>query len=257
MDSRPGDTNKALSRDTDISDADLTTLRRSSSASPQLRNQSTPGRNQLMADLATSAAAISKAVTESISEKSTAAWFRWQSYLRQIVIEDIFLSSFFPEDRWDVLVGFSSALRGGRFQRGKRKGIVQGSISDSLGAVAHTFLNHRHDDPRLYKQGNTAFILLRTLKGLKGDGPPPRKQAPATPELIRLLASSTEPYPSTMPSTNWHTAPTFTHAHLRAPQSLRLSKDKASTTGGFTLSCRISRDQSQLPPKFSTATQSI
>jgi hypothetical protein len=148
-----------------------------------------------VADLAASAVARSKAVTESTSEKSTAAWFRWKSYLRQIDIEDIFLCSFSPEDRWDVLAGFCSALRDGRFQRGKRKGMVQGSISDSLGAVAQTFLIHKHDDPRLDRQGKTAFILLRTLKGLKSEDPPPRKQAPATPELIRLLASSTDAVP--------------------------------------------------------------
>jgi hypothetical protein len=148
-----------------------------------------------MADLAAAEVARSKAVTEQTSEKSTAAWFRWESYLRQIDIDDTFLSRFSPEDRWDVLVGFCSALRDGRFQRGKRKGMVQSSIKDSLGAVAQTFLFHRRDDPRLDKQGNTAFILLRTLRGLKGDDPPPRKQAPATPELIRLLASSAESVP--------------------------------------------------------------
>jgi hypothetical protein len=148
-----------------------------------------------MADLAASEVATSKAVTEQTSAKSTAAWFRWQSYLRQIDIDDTFLSRFSPKDRWDDLVGFCSALRDGRFQRGKRKGMVQGSIKDSLGAVAQTCLFHRHDDPRLDKQGNTALILLRTLKGLKGDDPPPKKQAPPTPELIRLLASSTESVP--------------------------------------------------------------
>jgi hypothetical protein len=33
------------------------------------------------------------------------------------------------------------------------------------------------------------------LKGLKGDDPPPKKQAPATPELVRLLATSAESVP--------------------------------------------------------------
>jgi hypothetical protein len=66
-----------------------------------------------MADLAASAVARSKAVTESTSAKSAAAWFRWQSYLRQIDIADVFLSSFSPEEKWDVLVSFSSALRYG------------------------------------------------------------------------------------------------------------------------------------------------
>jgi hypothetical protein len=148
-----------------------------------------------MADLAASEVARSKAVTEQTSAKSTTAWFRWQSYLRQIDIDDTFLLRFSPEDRWDVLVGFCSALRDGRFQSGKRKGMVQGTIKDSLGAVAQTFLFHRHDDPRLDKQGKPAFILLRTLKGLKGDDSPPKKQAPATPELVRLLASSAESVP--------------------------------------------------------------
>jgi hypothetical protein len=148
-----------------------------------------------MADLAASEVARSKAVTESTNSKSATAWFRWESYLRQIDIDDIFLSSFSREDRWEVLVGFCSALRDGRFQPGKRKGMVQGTIQDSLSAVAQAFRIHRGDDPRVDNQGNTALILLRTLKGLKSDDPPPKKQAPATPELIRLLAISDESVP--------------------------------------------------------------
>jgi hypothetical protein len=70
--------------------------------------------------------------------------------------------------------------------------MVQRTIKDSLGvgAVAQTFLFHRHNGPRLDKQGKPAFILLRTLKGLKGDDPPP-----ATPELVWILASSAESVP--------------------------------------------------------------
>jgi hypothetical protein len=75
-----------------------------------------------MADRAASEVGRSKAVTEQTSAKSTTAWFRWQSYLRQIDIDDT--------------------------------------------KVAQTFLFHRHDDPRLDKQGKPAFILLRTLKGV-------------------------------------------------------------------------------------------
>jgi hypothetical protein len=148
-----------------------------------------------MADLAASAVARSKAVAESTNSKSTTAWFRWESYLRQIDIDDIYLSSFSRADRWDVLVGFCSALRDGRFQPGKRKGLVQSSIQDALGAVAQTFRIHRRDDPRFDAQGNTAFILQRTLKGFKNEDPPTTKQAPATPELIRLLAMSAESVP--------------------------------------------------------------
>jgi hypothetical protein len=128
-----------------------------------------------MADLAASEAARSKAVTESTNSKSTTAWFRWESYLRQIDIDDVFLSSFSREDRWDVVVGFCSALRDGRFQHGKRKGMVQSTIQDSLCAVAQTFRIHRHVDPRFDDQGNTAFILQRTLKGLRNEDPPRRK----------------------------------------------------------------------------------
>jgi hypothetical protein len=88
-----------------------------------------------MADLAASEVDRSKAVTESTNSKSATAWFRWETYLRQIDIDDIFLSSFSREDRWEVLVGFCSALRDGRFQPVKRKGMVQGTIQDSLSAV--------------------------------------------------------------------------------------------------------------------------
>jgi hypothetical protein len=39
------------------------------------------------------------------------------------------------------------------------------------------------DDPRLDKHGNNAFTLLRILKG---DDPPPRKQAPVTVDRPRM-----------------------------------------------------------------------
>jgi hypothetical protein len=146
-------------------------------------------------DLVASGAAHSKTVTESTNSKSATAWFRWKWYLRQIDIDDVFLSSFSREDRWDVLAGFCSALREGRFQSGKRKGMVHGTIQDTLSAVAQTFWVHRRNDPRVDERGNTAFILQRTLKGLKSEDPPTKKQSPATPELIRLLANSPNSVP--------------------------------------------------------------
>jgi hypothetical protein len=143
-----------------------------------------------VADLAASRTARSKAVTESTNSKSATAWYRWKCYLRQIDIDDVFLSSFSREDRWDVLASFCAALRTGRLQPGHRKGMVHGTIADTLSHVAQTFWVWRHSDPRVDERGITAFVLQRTLKGLKSDDPPVKKQSPATPELIRLLASS-------------------------------------------------------------------
>jgi hypothetical protein len=85
---------------------------RSSTASPTFEIKA-PGRNQLMADLAVSAVARFKAVTESTSEKSTAAWFRWQPspadrHLRR-------LSHPSPQKTGRILVGFSSASEMGDF----------------------------------------------------------------------------------------------------------------------------------------------
>jgi hypothetical protein len=107
-----------------------------------------------MTDLVASAVARSKAVIDSTESKSATVWFPWVFYLRQINIDDIFLSPFSQEDRWKVLVGFCSALWDGRFQPGKRKGI---SIQNSLGAVTL----YRHNDPGVDDRRNTdnAFIL--------------------------------------------------------------------------------------------------
>jgi hypothetical protein len=95
---------------------------------------------------------------------------RWQSYLRQIDIDDTFLSRFSPEDRWDVLVEKMGEFRV---------------------ASAKAWFKERSKTP----SAQWHFIILRTLKGLKGDDHPPRKQAPATPELVRLLAFSAESVP--------------------------------------------------------------
>jgi hypothetical protein len=93
------------------------------------------GRSQLMADLAASAVARSKAVTESCA-KSTAAWFRWQSlspadrHLRRLPL--ILLPR--RQVRYTRRLQFRR-LRMGDFSVAAQ-GMVQGSISDSLGAVA-------------------------------------------------------------------------------------------------------------------------
>jgi hypothetical protein len=73
------------------------------------------------------------------------------------------------------LVGHSD-IRDGRFQPGKRKGMVQGTIQDSLVAAAQTLRSHRHNDLRVDEQEDTS---TRNLKGLKRENPPPKKQTPS------------------------------------------------------------------------------
>jgi hypothetical protein len=67
-----------------------------------------------------------------------------------------------------------SDLRDGRFQPGERKGTVQGPTQDSHGAVAQTFLFHRHKSRRTGK--HCLHSTTNTERSQKQSLPLPRGQ---------------------------------------------------------------------------------
>jgi len=156
------------------------------SGSIWIKDETTPQRNILMADLHAAESSRKRAVVKGTTAKFSLAWKRYKTYLQLIGINrGWYLDNFSRDKRLKILGAVCHAIREGRFYSMSLKTNKTESVRTALDNVSQAFKLADRPDPRLDRDGKFAFVLQRQLQGYRASDAPERRQIAIPGSVLR------------------------------------------------------------------------